>query len=146
MLKNKKSCRNLNIQIAFLIIMIITTVMPWFSIGSEVSSLWGITVAIKQYIFIPIVFLIFYIWELEGKDKVVYDSLAVIASIATIVLYCIAFIDFRKYMWTIFDDNAVIDFTYSFQCARLPFWISAASAVGFLVILLINIFLEKKNN
>ena len=55
-------------KVAF-VLMLCSSLLPWFDRGDNAPLFWGYEVVMEHYLWIPFVILILFIWTLEDKSK-----------------------------------------------------------------------------
>ena len=124
------------------VLMICSTMLPWFDRGDYASSYWGFEIVFEHYLWIPFIYLIFFLWMLNDKMQLGYAVLAEVAFMGIIGIYIYSFLYFKRYMWTIYDPNEGMDLKYGLSVAMIPFWISVLLVL--VTFTLFQIYLHQK--
>lgn len=116
------------------ILMLCSSVLPWFDRGDYASSFWGFEVVTEHYLWIPFVYLVLFIWALNDKPKPGYVVLAEAAFAGVLGVYIYSILYFKRYLWTIYEPDAAMDLHFGMSSAMGTFWISAFLAVAAFVL------------
>lgn len=112
------------------ILMLCSSVLPWFDRGDYASSFWGFEVVTEHYLWIPFVYLVLFIWALNDKPKPGYVVLAEAAFAGVLGIYIYSILCFKRYLWTIYEPDAAMDLHFGMSSAMETFWLSAFLAMA----------------
>ena len=116
-------------KVAF-VLMLCSSLLPWFDRGDNAPLFWGYEVVMEHYLWIPFVILILFIWTLEDKSKRWYDLLGEAAFAGVLGIYIYSILYFKRYLWTIYEPDAAMDLHFGLSSAMGTFWLSAFLAVA----------------
>lgn len=130
-------------KIAF-ILMLCSSLLPWFDRGAYASSFWGFEVVMEHYLWIPFAAIMVFIWVLDGKAKLPYVLFAEAAFAGIGGIYIYSLLYFKRYQWTIYGPDAGMDLGYGLSCATTAFWMSAGLAAGAFVLFQVYLYQKMK--
>lgn len=116
-------------KVAF-VLMLCSSLLPWFDRGDNAPLFWGYEVVMEHYLWIPFVILILFIWTLEDKSKRWYALLGEAAFAGVLGIYIYSILYFKRYLWTIYEPDAAMDLHFGLSSAMGTFWLSAFLAVA----------------
>ena len=126
------------------ILMILSTLLPWFERGDYASYFWGFEVVMEHYLWIPFVYLILFIWVLIDRPKLYYIVLAQVSFLGILGMYTYSVLYLKRYLCNIYGSDVGMDLDYGLASTMISFWLSS-----FLVIvafILFQFYLKQRKN
>ena len=133
-----------SLRIVF-ILMICTSLLPWFDRGDNAPAYWGFDVVMEHYLWIPFVFLIIFIWVLGDRSKPVYALLVEAAFAGVFGIYIYSVLYFKRYLWTVYEPDAAMDLQFGLSSTTASFWLSAVFVMAAFVLFQVYLYKQMKS-
>lgn len=133
-----------SLRIVF-ILMICTSLLPWFDRGDNAPAFWGFDVVMEHYLWIPFIYLIMFIWVLGDRSKTVYPLLAEVAFAGVFGIYIYSVLYFKRYLWTVYEPDVAMDLRFGLSSTTVGFWLSAVSVTVAFVLFQVYLYKQMKS-
>lgn len=127
------------------IFMVVTTLLPWFSISEITSPYYGFQVVFEHCLWIPFISLAICLC-LDKKSKILRIVITEVSFLGIFGILIWSFLYFRRYMDLIFDGQCSIDVAYSFSCTLPAFWLNVVFTIIAFALLQYRVFRAGKDS
>ncbi|SCK00295.1 Uncharacterised protein [uncultured Eubacterium sp.] len=127
------------------ILMLCSSLLPWFDRGANAPLFWGFEVVMEHYLWIPFVVLILFIWAWGDKPKRWYAILGEAAFAGALGIYIYSVLYFKRYLWTIYEPDTAMDLHFGLSSAMITFWLSAFLAAAAFVLFQFYLYSKMKS-
>lgn len=136
---------SLSLMIAvFLILAFCASFAPWFNIGYDMSSVWGLTAMIEGYLIIPFIFAVAFMMLYQAEKKLRYGILTEVSFFVLFGLYFRSLVKFEMFYQPALGPDFQTGLDYGISSSKVFFWISAAFTAVAFIIFQFSFFSRKK--